>query len=475
VYAADEGRVSERAFSTLKILCEVEKPVKVLVVVLDTLAVYEGASRAESYDDVERNARNYAGRYLCGVKAEIVVLPGIYKLYDEKGERASFESDPRSEFLPLFTYTVFKKAVEADATSIALDVSHGMNFMPTLALRASEEAAAALAAARVERVKLRVYQSDPYPPGFRELERAGNSGEDVCRPKQSGVKPPSLHYNLILEKAFEPWDLTRYISYEKQHALRVLTDDRGCDFDGVRNLLRTWALPLLGAFRLGALPQLALLAKAAPLDELKGATKGAIGAADRAIDCWRRKRDVRGGDTLRVASRTRFAPGFLALIHARAVLEGARKLLELCEGSIPLEEAAVRFDELNSLKMLVKGSEVVSVLVDREISKLDYYIWEKQGWKFLSSEWVGYDELLRKMYGEKSCELADLLEEQESGSGKSKNDKSKFKRDFIAHAGFHTGVLELRLAGEKLEIRVKSDQWERVSEVLREVTREGEA
>jgi CRISPR-associated protein Csx1 len=449
-YVAGGKRVE--AFSTLSILREVEKPVKIVVVVLDTLAAAESEGKSQdaikSYDDIERLARDYASQHLCGIEAEIVVLPGIFERYDRErgGKRLSFESDPRSEFLPLLTYIVFKKALEVDVTSIALDVSHGMNFMPTLALRATEEAAAALAAAKVSQVKVRAYQSDPYPPDFRELAR---SREDACRPAQGGVKPPSLRYNLILERAFEPWDLTRYISYREQQARKVLTDTRSCDLDGARDLLEKCALPLLGAFRLGALPQLALLAKATPLRELES-------AIERAVKCWRSKRVVQRGEDgdLKVASGTRFAAGFLALVHARAVLEGAGNLLDHTEGLVPLEKATVTFDELKRLRDLVKGSRVVSELVNREISKLDYL---RERWvKLRSCEWARFNEL----------QLGSAPEE-------SKGDESVFKRDFIAHAGFHTDVIEVRLTEKGLEVRVRSDRWELVKKVLREVTQEG--
>ncbi len=475
-YVADGKLV--RAFSTLNILREVEKPVKILVIVLDTLAKYEDVSGAKSIDDIEEIVRDYVKPCLCGVEAEIVVLPGILKLNDKNGKRLSFESDPRWEFLPLLTYTVFEKAMEADVTSIALDVSHGINFMPTLALRAAEEAAAALAAAKVRQVRLKVYQSDPYLWGPLELKR---SKEDACKPAQGDVEPPSLHYNFILKRVFEPWDLTRYTSYGEKRVLKraqkAPTSMEDYDLDGVRKLLEEWALPLIGAFRLGALPQLALLVKAAPLDELRE-------AAERAIECWKRGRKrtpveevvAEKADSLEVASCTKFAPGFWALVHARAVLEGARKLLGLAEGSVPLEGATVTLGELSSLRELVRGSRVVSALVEREISKLD--LLKKQGSKFLSSEWVGYGELYRRMLMERrTSELVDLLEEQEPkpGSEEGKVDKGKFRRDFIAHAGFHTGILEVRLAGKGLEIRVRSDQWKDVSEVLREVTHEGAA
>ncbi|MFZ8854720.1 MAG: hypothetical protein ACO2OQ_00965 [Thermofilaceae archaeon] len=437
----------ERAFSTLSILREVESPAKILVVVLDTLADYETVDKAENYGEVVERVKSYAKQYLCGVEAEVEVLPGVYERRESGGRRLLFESDPRSEFLPLLTYIVLEKALKEGATSIALDVSHGMNFVPTLALRACEEAAAALATARVRRVELRVYQSDPYPAGVRAPSR---SSEDACRPAQGG-EPPILNYNLILRRAFEPWDLALYISYESQQARRVLTDPRGCELDSAQNLLGELALPLLGAFRLGALPQLALLAKAALPDKLGEALR-------RAVECWKSKRGAReeGSGALKVSSDTKFAAGFRALIHARAVLEGARKLLDRAEGPVPLEEAAVTLDELKRLRDLVRGSRVVSALVNREISKLDYL--RKRWAKPRGGEWARLSEL----------QLGPAPEE-------SKGDESVFRRDFIAHAGFHTDVLEARLAERGLEVRVRSDQWKSVKEVLREATLEGTA
>ncbi len=451
----------------MSILREVESPVKILVVVLDTLADYETV-KAGDYRGVVESVKSYVGQYLCGVEAEVEVLPGVYERRGSGGERLLFESDPRSEFLPLLTYIVLEKALEHGATSIALDVSHGMNFMPTLALRACEEAAAALAAARVRRVELRVYQSDPYPAGIRAPPR---SSEDACKPEQGG-EPPTLNYNLILRRAFEPWDLARYISYESQQALKVLTDPRDCKLDGAQNLLGELALPLLGAFRLGALPQLALLAKAAPPDKLGEALK-------KAVECWRSKRGAResGSGVLKVSSGTKFAAGFRALIHARAVLEGARKLLGLTEGSVPLEEAAVTLDELKRLRDLVRGSRVVGELVNREISKLDYLRerWTKPRRKpgILASS---LKLLIGRWVKPRSGEWARLSELQLGSAPKeSKGDESVFRRDFIAHAGFHTDVLEARLAERGLEVRVRSDQWERVKEVLCEATLEGTA
>jgi CRISPR-associated protein Csx1 len=193
--------------------------------------------------------------------------------------------------------------------------------------------------------------------------------------------------------------------------------------------------------------QLALPAKTLSLGEFKS-------TVERAVECWKLKRGVQSGGTgaLKVASSTRFASGFWALVHARAVLEGARRLLELDEKRALPEEAGVVLDELKRLRELERGSRVVGELVNREISKLDYL--EEQWRELQSSGWKRCSEL-RMGFG------------FEGGGG------GEFKRDFIAHAGFHSEVIEIRLTEKRLEMKMRNDQWESVKQVLREVTYEG--
>jgi CRISPR-associated protein Csx1 len=455
-YVASGGQEAE-AFSTVNILQKVERPAKIVIVALDTLATYRDVQRARGgggFGELQRSVEHYVKKYLCGADAEVVVLPGVLDRRErDKDEgvegRVIYESDPRAELLPLLLQVVLERALEVEATDMVLDVSHGMNFMPTLALKAVEEAAAALAAARASRVGLRVYQSDPYPTTLPEGLRRGlaRSEEDVCKPKQSGVEPPILRYNLILERTFMPWHLSRYTSYRRGQKMDVLTDWRSCDdhLKEVRGLMKEWALPILGAFRLGALIQLALLAKAAPVEELERTIK-------LSVECWERRRTIQsaGDRALKVASGTKFDPGLWALIHARAVLNGARKLLELDGGRVQeLKEATVTLRELKRLREVVKGSKVVDAIVGRELSKLDNL--EKE--RAVGANWRLY---------------AEVLGEAKEGG----RDEGVFKRDFIAHAGFHSEVIGLRLVDGGLEAKVRDGGWEKVKEVLREVVLE---
>lgn len=449
--AGQQGEV--KAFSTLSILQSVEQPDEIVVVVLDTLASHGDMQRLRTFNEIEEEVRRYVKRYLCGVGAEIAVLPGVMELR-AGGKRVVFRSDPRAEFLPILLHTLLERALRAGATDVVLDISHGLNFVPTLALKAAEEACAALAVARADQVRLRVYQSDPYPVGAAR-EKLARSSEDVCKPQsEPGEETPTLRFNLILERAFKPWDLSRYTLYGAGQKMVLLTDPRECGIEGggEQSLVEEWALPLLGAFRLGTLLQLALLAKAAPAKSFESLVEKAIG-------CWKRKRGVSlEGDKAQVLSGTRLGPGFTALIHAHAVLKGVSSLLGLKQEQQPaLEEAAAALGELKKLKDgILKGSRIVKALVDREISKLD---WIEKTWRTCSnSEWTPYSEVQRRL-------LQESTPEGRSGD--------TFERDFIAHAGFHSEVVELRLANGRLEARVRSSEWGRVKEVLRKAVLEG--
>jgi CRISPR/Cas system-associated protein Csx1 len=83
------GNVSAKGFTTLHILEKVEKPEKVVVVALETLSSFEAVNSSEGFSDLEKHAREYFRKYLCGVSAEIEILPGILERREKKGQRSS--------------------------------------------------------------------------------------------------------------------------------------------------------------------------------------------------------------------------------------------------------------------------------------------------------------------------------------------------------------------------------------------------
>ncbi|MEM4852798.1 MAG: TM1812 family CRISPR-associated protein [Thermofilum sp.] len=438
--------LSDTGFSTLGILQKLEKPrVPTLVVVADSLAAETGCAPPD-YFELRRLVEEYVRKYLCGAEAKVEVLPGVLKA-ERGGRRYVFKAD-LGDFRLLYVYSLYTRVLEAACGSlsrVALDISHGVNYMPTLALDAAQEAAAMLAAALAKPVELKVYQADPYPIlGFRASRPSGGSDdplsrsrENPCEPKDPGVPPPELGYNVVRRFRFNPWDLARYVGYDKSKVEKVLTDERVLERErlGAERVVRR-ALQILGAYRLGALAQLAVLAKTTSLLELERV----VGAA---VEGWRSARtvEVKGSDVA-VESRTRLSEGLRALLHAHAVLTGARRLLGQAECS-SLWDCTVSFEELKRLKKLVEGSRVVVKLVDRELSKLAYLV------SRLEREWKLYSAYRG-------------LEKGADGR------ESTFDRDFIAHAGFHSNVLLVRLADGQPELKMNPCRWEAVEQVLLE-------
>jgi len=450
-YVSGNARV--KAFSTLSILYELERPLKTIVVALDTLADLSQLEDGADYSRVEKEAAEIVKQYLCGVDASVVVLPGVLERGIGAGDRQIFRSEPYGEYLPLFLYATYKEGLRVEGElRLALDISHGVNFMPTLAYRAAEEAAAALATARVQRVELKVYQADPYPEiPPKDGDLLARKPSEPCAHKDPSAEPPAVRYNQIAKRRLEPWDLARHTSYEPSP--KILTDSRGCDLADARGLPKG-VMPLLGAYRLGALLELALLTKAIPVEEVEGAAEAAVG-------CLRKKRSVKRLDGgLKVESGTRLSSGFHALIHAHAVLTGARKLLKFTGPTVELAEATATFDEIKKLRELVRGSRVVKALVDVEISKLERLkeSREESLQRFLTGSWKLYADVWR-MLG------------FETGEGEWESDEEfeMFKRHFIAHAGFHIGIVQLRLRDNQLELMVHPNKWDEVIKVLKKV------
>ncbi|MEM1909115.1 MAG: TM1812 family CRISPR-associated protein [Thermofilaceae archaeon] len=430
------GGLSDTGFSTLGMLKKLEKPrMPVLVAVVDSLAA-EAECETSDYSELRRAVVEYVRKHLCGAEAEVEVLPGILRAVKD-GRQYTFKAD-LGDFRLLYTYSLYTRALKAacgSVTRIALDISHGVNYMPTLALDAAQEAAAMLAAALAQTVELRVYQADPYPQLGPQASKLGRNPSNPCEPIDPSVSPPELGYNIVREFRVNPWDLARFVGYQASKVEKVLTDERvlGEARAEVRRVVRS-ALCILGAYRLGALVQLAVLAKTTSPEDLER-------IIEAAVEGWRKARTVYWkGSAVTVESRARLSEGFRALLNAHAVLTGARKLLGQAD-RCSLEECTVSFDELLRLKQLVKGSRIIVRLIDRELSKLSYLK------SRLDREWKPYSSY-RGPEG-----VADSRE-------------GTFDRDFIAHAGFHSDVLLVRLADSQPELKVDLSRWESVERVL---------
>jgi len=428
-YKFGEEKVS--AFSTLNILEKLKNPDLMLIVASDTLAAKEGI-QLSSYEDVVKATKAYVEKYLCDTKAEVIVLPGVMRISKQESEYV-FKAD-LTDYRTLFLYEVYKRVINLGSTEeleIVLDISHGVNYMPTLALDAIQEVAAMASVSIAGTVKLEVYQADPYPILHpNEANKLSRNSKDPCKPSES-VNPPELSYNCIRNLKTEPWDLVRYMNYLESGREKVLTDQRGLDVNPTELIQQS--LTILGAFRLGALIQLAAVTRKSRVDDIKN-------VLEKAVLLWKNKRNIRReGKMLIVEGTTKFYESFRILLHASSIIIGVNKLIG--EGG-----ESVRLSELKKLKKLLENSRVTRTLVDRELSKLDNVKGR------LSGEWKLYSEYL----GQKEFDY------------EKKEDYGIIKRDFIAHAGFYSDMLEVRLSNNEPEIRVRNDCWNTIKKILGE-------
>ncbi|MEM2246461.1 MAG: TM1812 family CRISPR-associated protein [Thermofilum sp.] len=182
-YELDSGRIVKANCTLLPLLLKAGRGAKALVVVPDTLYAafcrssgcgahkeWEGLE-AEVRGRVEQHYRGFlesceVGGQPCSAEswlesaASVVVCPGVGR-FELKGRWLVFKGS-----LQLYTFSVLLHVLGAaleggGVREIWLDVSHGVNYMPSAALTA------VLSAARILRfkpggVKVRVFNSDPF-------------------------------------------------------------------------------------------------------------------------------------------------------------------------------------------------------------------------------------------------------------------------------------------------------------------------
>jgi CRISPR-associated protein Csx1 len=152
------------------------KPEKVILIVLDTII----KSRVSSYQDlrvsVEKYYRDFVSSLNINVPVEIIVAPGVGKFRLDDGGIVEFQGF-LSDFSAYVTFEVLRHLLQVGENDITihLDLTHGVNFMPSLTYAAVNEALGCLAVTR--NVHLKVYNSEPHIRGvttelnIHEVER----------------------------------------------------------------------------------------------------------------------------------------------------------------------------------------------------------------------------------------------------------------------------------------------------------------
>lgn len=428
-------------FSTLSLLTSSPeiRPNLILIYVLDTL--YNNVEHT-NYEDLTSRVRDKVKKYLCvseELDIKIEVLPGIMKKRKKELE-IIFRANPNDTRLKLLhnTYLRILEKINAEPENntleILVDTTHGVNYFTILTREAVLEASAMLAT-HGKNVKVLVFNSDP----FTSKDLPGRSESDPCRPEDSKTTLKT-EYNLLYEVSIYPWDLTRYLRYSKNSVTKLLTDIRSCNLDQQRlEQLMSFSKKVVASYRVGALVELLTLVREQP-----EATREILNTANKALECWSKKAKLEklNENTYRT-SFTKLQDGLRLLLHAHAIMSGAKKLIN--QQQTTLKEVK------KARKNLLRGSEITSTLVNSEIGLIEKLSKESK----IPKEWKLYTELLEK----------------EPTHEKDSRDIERMKRNFIAHAGFLKNTLELR-KGEDVELRVRKEYRDVIDEILDKIFKE---
>jgi len=178
-YVYAEGEALESC-TTLPLFLKVFKPEAVLILVCDTLACHndlrEGAGYPSSVEAVRRKYEGFIDQVLNDteltefkdrVKVSVIPCFGNFR----NGEFWTSPTDTRLwmlyELLEFLLENVVLKdpaGTEVKEVAVALDLTHGINYLPTLTY-ASLRALLHHIAFGNKRLTLRVYNSNPFTPG----------------------------------------------------------------------------------------------------------------------------------------------------------------------------------------------------------------------------------------------------------------------------------------------------------------------
>ncbi|ABM80564.1 CRISPR-associated CARF protein Csx1 [Hyperthermus butylicus] len=421
--------VEVESFTGLAAVAKAYPEARILIVAADTLA--DPAFTLTGYEDVIDSARRYVKNYLCQLqgKAEVHILPGVIAQ-----KHRVFRGKPTDYYYKLLD-TLIKPAWEGETVkAIVLDLTHGINYMPSTALKAVEEVAAlhALAASlkhsKAETVKVEVYNSDPIILPADERKKLARNRQYPCKPAAS-IEPPTATIHLIMARRYTTLDLISNIDSLINTAEKtpVKPTSRECTIgrDEKQELDEAVdeALKLLKMLRYGLIPQLVYYtAKYAAklLEKLKQ-------AYNTTEKLWHE------GITVKKT------PEKLEVTRCRQLTEAYKTILYTYTIAKILEEELIdtttpTLNQAEKLRETLRHTAIIESIQSREISKLK----KKLKANLIPTEWTP---------------LATVYQMQQQEC----KDKSILTRDLLAHGGWHTDIIEVKKQDNTVAFKVKEE------------------
>jgi CRISPR-associated protein Csx1 len=138
-------------------------PSRIILVVVDTEIGKEFEDNEDLCRKVEESYKKFCEEIQLPLTPEVIVAPGVGDF-----EKAKFEGE-MTDFYYFVSFGLTKRLTSAEGElDLILDLTHGVNFAPTLLYRSLYELLGVLAFTR--KVQLRVYNAEPYRKGVKTLQ-----------------------------------------------------------------------------------------------------------------------------------------------------------------------------------------------------------------------------------------------------------------------------------------------------------------
>ncbi len=389
--------------SSTKAVAEAEEPDETFIVVLDTLG--SGSSYALVRSKALRVAQEFAREW--GVEAEALVGPG-------KGafREGRFEGDALDYYYWAFYQLAEILVARARRVEeVILDLSHGINFMPVLTYRAVRELLELLNIMRhpENRVRLKVYNSDPYAQG------AGRLWVNLI---EESAPPPEVSVSPVKTSDLRPlYPLSTKPEERAEFFIKFKLPVRPLELHAFLSALKN-GFPLL-------------LACSYPDPQ------GLLSVIKKCLRTYFEEVKVDIGPPAVVKRRLRLTDGFKLLTASWFVAEALRLLAYI--GSPKREHSFSRIREL-ALR-LYDHDPKVQALVKADLVKI------KDAAQEVGGDWMLLSEALAKRQG---------LPHREP---------SLERRNFAAHSGLERSCVEIKREGEEIFLRYREEMWLRVLKV----------
>ena len=157
------------------------------------------AASSSSYKELKKEVKVFAHEMLKCLEIDGRVEPIVCPAVGKPGGKWDFNSSPR-DYEAVALAELGLRFLDQRYDRVVLDVSHGINFMPSVTLRVAERFARLLLVAHgfEQHVNLEVYNSDPYPTSTNYLPKLRLNL--VARERVSSVRVPSSLPSKLLSR-----------------------------------------------------------------------------------------------------------------------------------------------------------------------------------------------------------------------------------------------------------------------------------